>query len=130
MRQWRKDGIPIDRADLGDLATSDGEALCEFGGVQFRFTAETVGRQAWRPAPPPGAAAVLTLQQVGAPPASDPIHLVGLADASPLDATRCKAGQRNQLADAQAIATRTARRYVCTELFRKAEKLSVGDQAA
>ncbi len=130
MRQWRKDGIPITEADLGDLATSDGEAYCEFGGLRFRFTAETIGRQAWQPAPPPGAAAVLTLRQVGAPPASEPIHLVGLADASPLDTTRCEAWQRNHLADAQAIAARTARRYVCSELFRRAEELIAGDQAA
>ena len=73
---------------------------------------------------------MLTLRQVGAPPASEPIHLVGLADASPLDTTRCEAWQRNHLADAQAIAARTARRYVCSELFRRAEELIAGDQAA
>lgn len=130
MRNWCKNGISIGEADLGDLAMDDGEVFCELEGVQCRLTVETVGRQSWPLAPSPGAAAVLTLRQVGGPPVSDPIHLVGFADASALDTTRCQTWQCEQLAAARVIAARAARRYVCSELFRSAERLIVDNQVA
>ena len=65
VRQWRRDGIPIDDEDLGDLASCDGEALCEFEGVRFRFTAESIAGHPVEPAPRHGNAVVLTLRQIG-----------------------------------------------------------------
>jgi hypothetical protein len=131
VRQWRRNGIPIDDGDLGDLASSDGEALCEFGGVRFRFTAETIERHPRQAAPRRAAAVVLTLRQIGSPQgAAGGIHLVEFADPGLSDSSRCDARQCGQLADARAIADRTARRYVCAELFRKAQDIVAGDQAA
>ncbi len=128
MRQWRKNGIPIDDEELCNLASRDGEALCEFGGVHFRFTAETVRSHSSKPIPSRGATVVLSLRQIDRP--ADPIYLVEFADAGLLDSTRCEVRQYGQLNDARRIAGRTARRYVCAELFRKAEGLIAGDQAA
>lgn len=129
MRQWSKDGIAIDDAKLDDLAASDCEALCEFCGVRFRFTAETILDQSWRLAAGQGAAAVLTLRQIDGLPAADPIHLVEFTDATQPALASCEGRQCGQLADALAIADRTARRYVCGELFRKAEHIITGDRA-
>jgi hypothetical protein len=120
VRRWSKDGIPIDDEELGDLAASDGEAFCELDGVRFRFTAATIERRPARPAPRHDAAVVLTLRQIDAPRAADPIYLVEFADAGLLASTDCEAQECGRLADALEIADRTARRYVCSELFRKA----------
>ena len=130
MKQWRKDGITITEAELGDLAPSDGEVLCELDGVHFRFTAETIGQQRWRSAPSRGAAVVLTLRQIDGPPSSEPIYLVEFSDASRLDGACSHERQCGQLADAREIADRTTRRYLCAELFRRAGEMIAGDQAA
>ncbi len=128
MTQWYRDGIAIDDADLGDLAATDGEALCEFDGVRLRFTAETIARSPTRPAD--STAALLTLRQVDGSPGADPIYLADFADTAGLDVPHCARRQCGQLADAQAIAERTARRYVCAELFHRAQGIIGGDRAA
>ena len=102
--------------------------FASFGGVHFRFTAETVRSHSSKPVPSRGATVVLSLRQTDRP--TDPIYLVEFADAGLLDSTRCEVGQCRQLNDARRIADRTARRYLCTELFRKAEGLIASDQAA
>jgi hypothetical protein len=130
MRQWRKNGVPIDEKDLCDLASNDGETLCELGGWRFRFTARTIRRQTAQPASGHDAAAVFTLRQVEPTSAADPIYLVEFTDGGHLDTAACEARQCGQLADAAEIADRTARRYVCGELFRQARDLIGGDQAA
>ncbi len=131
MRQWSRNGIPVDDDDLGDLASSDGEALCEFGDVRFRFTVETVERHRGQAAPGRGAAVVLTLRQIDSPRgATGGIHLVEFTDPQLLDSSGYDARRFGQLADARAIVDRTARRYVCAEIFRKAEEIVAGDQAA
>ena len=130
MRQWRKNGIPIDDKVLCDLASTDGEALCELGGWRFRFTASTIVRRATKPTVRHDAAAVFTLRQIAPTPSADPIYLVEFTDGGPLVSTDCEARQCGQLADAIEIADRTARRYVCGELFRKARCLIGGAQAA
>jgi hypothetical protein len=130
VRQWRKNGIAIDDAELGDLAASDCEAVCELDGVRLRFTAETITARFWQCAVAQGAALVLTLRQIDSPRGADPIHLVELSGAAPLASRSCEGRQCGQLADALAIADRTARRYVCGELFRKARELIAGHRAA
>jgi hypothetical protein len=130
MRQWRKNGVPIDESDLCDLAANDGETLCELGGWRFRFTARTIRRQAAQLAPRHDAPAVFTLQQVDPTPSANPIYLVEFTDGGHLASAACEAQQCGQLADAVEIADRTARRYVCGELFRQARRLIGGDQAA
>jgi len=130
VRQWHKDGIAIDDVELGDLASSDCDALCELDGVRLRFTAETVAQQPWQPVAAHGAAVVLTLRQIDCPQAADPIYLVEYTDAGPLASATCAARQCRQLADAVEITDRTARRYICTELFRRAQDIIGGDQAA
>jgi hypothetical protein len=130
MRQWRKNGVPIDEHDLCDLAANDGETLCELGGWRFRFTARTIRRQTSQPAPRHDAAAVFTLQQVEPTSSADPIYLVEFTDGGHLASAACEERQCAQLADAAEIADRTARRYVCGELFRQARDLIGGDQAA
>jgi hypothetical protein len=130
VRQWYRDGLPIDERDLGDLAARDGEALCECGGLHFRFTAETIAGHPVQPAPRHSAAVVLTLRQIDRPQTADPIYLVEFTDAGSLGATRCAARQCERLADALEIADRTGRRYVCAELFHKAEDLIAGARAA
>lgn len=130
MRQWRKNGVPIDENDLCELATNDGEMLCELGDWRFRFTARTIHRQAAQPAPHHDAPAVFTLQQVEPTSSADPIYLVEFADGGHLASAACEARQCARLADAAEIADRTARRYACGELFRQARDLIGGDQAA
>ena len=130
MGQWCRDGIAINEQDLGDLAAGDGETLCEFAGRHFRLTAETIERQPEHPAAPGAAAAVLTLRQIDRPQAADAIYLVEFADAGLLDSSRCEASQYGQLADAMKIADRSARHYVCAELFRRAQDLIGGGRAA
>ena len=130
MSQWRKDGHPIADEEIADLAFYDGEALCELGGVRFRFTVETIDAHVANPARQPAGAVVLTLRQIDCPLVADPIYLVEFAHAGPLASAECEARQCGQLADALEIADRTARRYLCVELFRTAEELIAGDQAA
>ncbi len=130
VRQWRRDGIPIDDEDLGDLASCDGEALCEFEGVRFRFTAESIAGHPVEPAPRHGNAVVLTLRQIGGPRIAGGIHLVEFTEAGPLASASCEERQCGQLADALEITDRTARRYLCAELFHKAQDIVAGGQAA
>jgi hypothetical protein len=130
VRKWRKNGIAIDDAELGDLAASDCEAVFELDGVRLRFTAETIAARFWQSAVGQGAALVLTLRQIDSPPAADPIHLVELSGAARLASRTCEGRHCGQLADALAIADGTARRYVCGELFRKAREIIAGDRAA
>jgi len=129
VRQWRKDGMAIDDTGLCDLGARDGEALCELDGVRLRFTAETVERRARLNDGPQGSTVVLTLRQIDGPADAEPIHLVAYTDA-PLSGAACEGRRCGQLDDARAIAERTARRYVCTELFRRAADIIAGDQAA
>ena len=130
MGKWRKDGRLIADEEIADLASYDGEALCELGGVRFRFTVETVDPHVANPAREPAAAVVLTLRQIDCPLVADPIYLVEFAHAGPLASAECEARQCGQLADALEIADRATRRYLCVELFRTAEGLIAGDQAA
>ena len=128
--QWRADGIPISEEDLADLASRDGEALCEFDGVHFRFTAESVAGHPVGPARRHASTVVLTLRQIGGPRLTGGIHLVEFSDAAPLASASCEERQCVQLADALEITDRTARRYLCAELFHKAQDIVAGGQAA
>ena len=130
MRQWRKDGIAIGDAELCNLAAHDCEAFCELNGVRLRFTAETIDRHPSRRYGRQASTMVLTLRQVGGPQIAGPIHLVDFAEASPLSSASCEGRRCGQLDDARALADRTARRYVCAELFRKAGEMIAGDEAA
>ena len=117
--------------ELDDLAARDGESFLQFGSVRFRLTVETVVSQVRRGAARAGAAVVLTLRQVGGPQSAVPIHLVELVEASPLaDAVACEGRRCGQLDSACEIADRTARRYRCAELLRRATELVADDRAA
>jgi len=127
---WQRNGLLLGDEELGDLAAHDGEAYLQLGSVRFRLTVETVVSRVRRGAARTGAAVVLTLRQVGGPQSAGPIHLVEFVEASPLaDAIACEGRQCGQIDSARAIADRTARRYRCGELLRRASEL-VGDRAA
>ena len=130
MGHWQRNGLLLGDEELGDLAAHDGEAILQFGSVRFRLTVETVVSGVRRGAARAGAAVVLTLRQVGGPQSAGPIHLVEFVEASPLaEAVACQGRQCGQIDSARAIADRTARRYRCGELLRRATEL-VGDRAA
>ena len=127
---WHKNGTLLRDTELDDLAAHDGEAFLQFGSVRFRLTVETVVSRLRRGVARAGAAVVLTLRQVDGPQPSGPIHLVEFVETSPLaDTVACEGRQCGRLDNARRIADRTARRYVCGELLRKAQDM-VGDRAA
>lgn len=131
MGHWHKNGVLLRDGELDDLASRDGEAFLQFGSVRFRLTVETVVSRLRRGVGRAGAAVVLTLRQVGGPEATGPIHLVEFVETSPLaDSVACEGRQCRQLDNAREIADRTARRYVCGELLRKAQDLVADDRAA
>lgn len=131
MGHWHKNGILLRDTELDDLAARDGEAFLQFGSVGFRLTVETVVSRLRRGVARAGAAVVLTLRQVDGPEVAGPIHLVEFVETSPLaDTVTCEGRQCRQLDNAREIADRTARRFVCGELLRKAQDMVADDRAA
>jgi hypothetical protein len=127
MTQWRKDGRPLSDDDLAELAMSDGQAVCEFAGAAFRFTASTV--PARRPGRRRGGTVVLSLRQLGAARAEDAVDVVDYVDVNQFDSTSCT--DECPLLDAAGeTASRATRRYIAVELFHSVEELLGGIRAA
>ena len=129
MTRWNKDGRPIDDEDLADLALTDTDTLCEYGGTTFRFTAETVSGHSSPWAGSSGGTAVLALRELEPADRDRAIYLVDFADACRLDAVGCES-ERRSCAEAGETACRAARRYVGVELFHRAQGMIDPGQAA
>ena len=129
MTQWHSDGRPLDDDDLADFGLDDGDAVCEYGGAAFRFSALTVPARRLGRGGRPGGTVVLSLRQVGASNGRGAVDLVDYVDVNLFDTRRC-ATECQALDAAGATASRAVRRYAAAELFRKAEALVVGGQAA
>jgi hypothetical protein len=129
MTQWHCDGRPLGDADLAELGLDDGDAVCEYAGAAFRFSAQTVPARRLGRGGRPGGTVVLSLRQMSGPTRQGAVDVVDNVDVNRFDATRC-AGECPLLDAAGETASRAARRYAAVELFHKAEALVGGSQAA
>jgi hypothetical protein len=129
MNRWHKDGHPLDDEDLAELALVDSDTHCEYAGITFRFTAETVSRPASRRAGSTGGTAVLALRELGPADPDRAIYVVDFADSGGLGALGCDS-ERLACAQAGETARRAARRYVGLELFHRAQEMIDLSQAA
>jgi hypothetical protein len=129
MRQWRKDGLPVDDEDLAALGQTDTVALIEYAGTMFRFTAETIAGHHSRQGQRSGGTVVLALRELGVADSDRAIYLVDFADAGPFEDIHCDS-ECASLAQAGETAYRAARRYVGVELFHRAQELIGPGQVA
>jgi len=129
MTQWRKDGRPLGDDDLAELAMSDGQAVCEFAGAAFRFTALTVPARRPGSAGRRGGIVVFSLRQLGAVRAEGAVDVVDYVDVNRFDSTSCT-DACGLLDAAGETASRATRRYVAVELFHSVEGLIGGTRAA
>jgi hypothetical protein len=129
MMQWYKDGRPIGDDDLADLAQTDTDTVCEFAGITFRFTAETVSGHSLRRLESGGGTAVLALRELRPVDPDRAIYVVDFADAHGLEGLGCE-NDRRTCARADETACRAARRYVGLELFHRAQEMIDLTQAA
>jgi hypothetical protein len=126
MTQWRSNGRPLSQEQVAALGLSDGEVLCDYDGVAFRFTAESVRPREAERGLHGETTTVLTLVRLDGAGRATAACLVDFAPPTGLAAE----GPDRLLDAADAIGSRAARRHVATELFRRAEEQVTGERAA
>jgi hypothetical protein len=123
---WCSDGRALSEDELANIAQHDGELLCDYAGVAFRFSAETVAPARARRALPGETTTVMTLRRLDAHGWAPTVCLVAFARPSRLG----DGGGDARFAEAAATTSRAARRHVAAELFRRAEETVSGDRVA
>jgi len=126
MAQWQRNGRPLSDEQVAALGLSDGEVLCDYGGVAFRFTAESVRPREAERGLHGETTTVLTLARLDGGGRGSAVCLVAFARPTRLAADHPDA----RLDAADAIGSRAARRHVAAELFHRAEELITGERAA
>jgi len=119
---WRCDGQQLTEDELGALGQCDGEALCDYAGVAFRFRAETVVPRTADRSLPGESTTVMTLRRLGGAGLGPGVCLIDFSRP-----TRFVSAERDwRLDDAAGKAASAARRHVAGELFHRAEE-AIGD---
>lgn len=126
MTQWHSNGRPLSEEQVAALGLSEGEVLCEYEGVAFRFTAEHVGPRDEGHELHGETTTVLSLVTLDGASRGTAVCLVDFARPVRLAA----AGPGPLFDAARALASHAARRHVTAELFRRAEGLVAGERAA
>ena len=118
MTGWRCEGRWFSAEEIAALGQRDGEALCTYAGVAFRFTAETVVPHTAGHPLPGESTTVMTLRRLDAGGGGPAVCLVDFSGPA-----RFTAAERDwRLDEAAGRATGVARRHVAGELFRRAEE--------
>jgi len=120
MNLWHRNGIPVGDEELEDLGLVDQMAVFECEGVPFKFTSQTVERDACGYHTH---TSVLSLRQLERESEADAIDLVEIVADGRLSGRVPEAEMRRSLAASFETGDRVARRYASRELFRTAQRL-------
>ena len=112
MTGWHCNGRALSEEELG---VRDGEAICDFAGVAFRFTAETVVSRGESLALRGESTTVMALRCADGSDSGPAVCLVDFSRPA-----RLGAHGRDRLDEAAATAATVVRRRLASELFRRA----------